>query len=249
MGKKITAPAIALTLAFCASLTVGAATTFADTNREIEIVPGGHVGYQFVGSRSNPDITVDITKIAKVKYYIKCPELEWLGPAEVQLVFNSGTTGWSQAETHDLHDGLIIERDVPQLAKGDYFEALLGTWNEEIAGTVSFEVLDTEGNVLGADIYGELYPANTAGKDGNPETPETPENPETDETEPTEPPKPEESESESSEPSSASELKSEVLGTGTENNVNTGGQEIAAICAATVLSIGVIIAARRKKDE
>jgi len=231
MLKKITAAFAGIIMVFAIALTAAAegaegAAEYADTNREIEIIPGKHVGYQFVGSSSNPDIIVDITKIAKVKYYIKCPELEWLGPAEVQLVFNSGTTGWSQAEMHDLHDGLIIERDVPKLAEGDYFEALLGTWNEEIAGTVSFEVLDADGNALGANIYGVLGTGGASETTPATTTPEATQDITTDVT-------------------TVNTAVSDVLGTG-DANVNTGGQEIAAICVATVLSVGVIIAARRK---
>jgi len=232
MLKKTAATAAAGILAALIASPASAATTFAESNSHIEIIPNDHVGYQFVGGESNPDIVVDITKIAKVKYYIRCPDLEQLGPAEVQLVYNSGTTGWSQAEPHDLHDGLIIERDVPQLPEGDYFEALLGTWNEEIAGDVAFEVLDANGSVLGADYAGNII-------GGGPETPTPPQ---------TNPP------ASGAAPTSGVQTEprpsGQVLGDGQTNTapVNTGRQEIAAITVAAILSVGVIIAARRNKE-
>ncbi|MCL2633548.1 MAG: hypothetical protein FWD34_03430 [Oscillospiraceae bacterium] len=194
--KRTVAFFIMLSMAFSFVVTAAEAVEFSETNRDVEIIVGGHVGYQFVGSESNPAFVVDITKIASVKYFIKVPEdLEHWGVTEVHLIYNSETTGWV-ADTHDLNDGLIIEIEIcDPLPAGDYFEAIFGTWDDNVTGTVSFEVYDSSGEVLGTWSQVE----------------------------------------------GAEDL------TPVEQSPPTGSQDLAALGLATALSLGIIIAARRKK--
>jgi len=142
----ITAGLVAVSLtAICSAIQLS------DTNKDIEIVYGEYTGYRFNGPDA-PIGEIDTAKIAKVKFYIKCPGLETIDEAIVELVYNSGTTNWIETE-HDLNDGLIVEIDVPGVVAGDFFDAAIGTWNEAIEGTFSVEVLDSQGNVLGEGVY------------------------------------------------------------------------------------------------
>jgi hypothetical protein len=136
--------------------TVSSAIQFSDSNKDIEIVFEEFTGYRFYGPDA-PIGEVDTGRIATVKFYIKCPDLETIEEAIVQLVYNSGTTGWQEIP-HDLNDGLIVEIDVPGVVSGDFFDAALGTWNEEVQGTFSVEVLDSDGNVIGEGVYTNEVP-------------------------------------------------------------------------------------------
>jgi hypothetical protein len=140
----------ALTTTLMLTVTTGA-IQFSDTNKDIEILYGEFTGYRFNGPDA-PGDGVNTAKIAKVKFYIKCPDLESIELAPVQLIYNSGTTGWVETD-HDLNDGLIIEVDVPGVVEGDFFDAALGTWNEEITGTFSVELRDADDNVIGVGVY------------------------------------------------------------------------------------------------
>ncbi|MCL2035822.1 MAG: hypothetical protein FWG83_00340 [Oscillospiraceae bacterium] len=135
--------------------TIASAIQFSPENKDIEIVYGEFTGYRFNGPEA--PVGVNTSQIAKVKFYIKCPDLETIEEAVVQLVFNSGSTGWVETE-HDLNDGLIVEVEVDGVVEGDFFDAALGTWNEEVWGTFSVELLNSAGGVIGTPVYPDNEP-------------------------------------------------------------------------------------------
>jgi hypothetical protein len=137
------------------SLTVSiSAIQYSDTVKDIEIVYGEFTGYRFHGPDSHVVDEIDTSKIAKVRFYIKCPDLEDIEDSTVLLAYNSGSTSWVETE-HDLTDGLIVDVDVEGgVVEGDFFDAALATWSEEVHGTFSVEVVDANGNVLSEPIYG-----------------------------------------------------------------------------------------------
>jgi hypothetical protein len=128
------------------------AIQFSETNKDIEILYGEFTGYRFSGPEA-PIGEVETADIAYVKFYIKCPDLETIEDAIVDLVFNSGTTSWVEEE-HDLNDGLIVEIAVPGVVTGDFFDAALGTWSEEVTGTFSVELLNADKEVISESVYG-----------------------------------------------------------------------------------------------
>lgn len=136
-----------------AFVTLTGAIEYSASNKDIDIVYGEFTGYRFYGP-SAPHVEIDTSKIAAVKFYIKCPNLESIEDAMVEIAYNSGTTGWVDEE-HDLNDGLILTMDVPGVVEGDFFDAAVGTWNSEIIGTFSVEVLDSDGEVLGIGVYSQ----------------------------------------------------------------------------------------------
>jgi hypothetical protein len=232
---------IAAVLAITLTMTAGA-VQFSETNKDIDIVYGDFAGYRFHGPDA-PIGDIDTSRIATVKFYIKCPDLEDIDEAMVQLVFNSGTTGWVEIE-HDLNDGLIVEMDVPGVVDGDYFDAALATWDEGVWGTFSVEVLDVNGEVIGVGVYSDnVHGANEEnegeGEEGTGESTEETEPPE----ESSEPP-PEETNppEESNTTGTGTEM-----GTATDRNVPTGVNIITAM-VMTALS-GFAIASMRKKSK
>jgi hypothetical protein len=134
------------------------AIQFAQSNTNIEIIPGVYTGYRFFGPDS-PHSVIDTTQIHYVKFYIKFEDLRHHEPANVLLAYNSGTTGWVTRQ-HDLNNGLIVEIEITSggVSLDDFFEAALTTENESIRGTYSVEVRDVHGRVLGQGVYESNIP-------------------------------------------------------------------------------------------
>jgi len=210
---------------------VSGAFQYSDSNKGIDIVYGDFAGYRFAApntpAEEDTGAQINTSEIAKVKFYIKCPDLEHIDVATVKLAYNSGTTNWVEIE-HDLKDGLIVDMDVPGVVEGDFFDAGLGTWNEGVWGTFSVVAVDVEGNVLGSAIYGEGV------------TPEPPEP--TEPTEPIEPTQPTE------QVGGAEHQPTQPPVNQQEENAPTGSAQIATAVVMTALSVFAISNLRKKKD-
>jgi hypothetical protein len=171
--KKIAVGILAVAIIATTLATSVGAIQFSDTNTGIAIVPGAYTGYRFFGPES-PHSHINTTQIQYIKFYIMFEDLRHHEPANVLLIYNSGTTGWV-TQQHDLNDGLIVEIEITTggVSLDDFFEVALTTDNSAISGTWSVEVRDHRGQVLGEGVYEHNIPQDTNevyyDSEGNPE--------------------------------------------------------------------------------